>query len=130
VIGLDTNVVVRYVVRDDAHQTALVDAVFAELTAADPGFVSLVVAVETWWVLRTSYRVSTDECRTVLEALVEANELVLERPDLVRQALASTATGGDFADALIGLLGRAAGCSTVVTFDRGAVRHTGMTLLS
>ena len=96
-IGLDTNVVVRYVVRDDAHQTALVDALFADLTAADPGFVSLVVAVETWWVLRTSYRVSADECRSVLQALVEANELVLERPDLVRQALGVAATGADFA---------------------------------
>jgi predicted nucleic-acid-binding protein len=129
VIGLDTNVVVRYLVRDDAHQTALVDALFSELTAAEPGYVSLVVAVETWWVLRTSYGVSADECRAVLAALVEATELVVERPDVVRQALSLAAAGADFADALIALLGRTVGCSATATFDRGAARLAGMRLL-
>lgn len=128
-IGLDTNVVVRYLVRDDPRQTALADALFDQLTPQRPGFVSMVAAVEIWWVLRTRYRIPVEECRAVVSALLASQELVVERDDLVRQALATASTGADFADALLALLGRAAGCTEVVTFDRTAARTTGMRLL-
>jgi predicted nucleic-acid-binding protein len=129
VIGLDTNVVVRYLVRDDPGQTALADGVLDDLEAQDPGFVSVVVAVETWWVLRRSYHFSQVECLTVMNGLIASRELVFEHADVVRRSLVSAARGSDFADAVIVALGQRAGCTETVTFDAGAARAVGMRLL-
>jgi predicted nucleic-acid-binding protein len=129
VIGIDTNVLVRYLVRDEPEQTALADQLVDALEAEDPAFVSVVVLVETWWVLRRSYRFSRQECLDVLTGLAGSRQLVLESAEVVRQALTGTAAGADFADALIAALGRRAGCAETVTFDQGSARRAGMRLL-
>ena len=128
-IGIDTNVLVRYLVRDEPEQTALADRLVDALHVDDPAFVSVVVLVETWWVLRRSYGFSHGECLGVLTGLVGSGQLVLESAEVVRQAMTSTAVGADFADALVAALGRRAGCSETVTFDQGSARRAGMRLL-
>jgi len=126
-IGLDTNVVVRYIMRDDPEQTALADAVMSGLTAREPGYLSLVVLVELWWVLGRSYRRSTAERERLFAELVRTDELKIESHAIVESALGRVAEGADFADALISEVGAQAGCRTCVTFDEMAAKNTGMT---
>jgi predicted nucleic-acid-binding protein len=129
VIGLDTNVLVRHVLQDDDRQSAAASAFLDALEPDDPGFVSLPVVVEIFWVLRGVGQYRTEQITSVISALLSAAEVRVERSDLVARALRSTADGADFADALIAEIGRAAGCRTTVTFDRGAARRAGMSLL-
>lgn len=129
-IGLDTNVLVRYAVRDDARQTRLADQLFAALDTESPGFLSHTVLVETWWVLRRAYAFPPDQCREFFGILLDAREFIIEEPDLARAALQRTVDGADFADALVSEAAKAAGSSTTMTFDRQAAKHAGMTLLT
>ena len=127
-IGLDTNVVVRYLVQDDPDQSAAASALIEDLTETNPGYISLVTVVELYWVLRRSYEVKPDRCTEILEGLLEARELRVGQDDVVRAALRD-ADGLDFADAVIAELGRAAGCEHTVTFDRRAAHGRAVQLL-
>lgn len=128
-IGLDTNVLVRYLTQDDAGQAALANELIDQLTEAQPGYVTMIVLAETYWVLRRAYRVDHAEVTTALQGLVDSKEIVTERADTVRRALRRVADGADVADALIGELGVDAGCDHTVTFDRKAAKAAGMKLL-
>lgn len=129
-IGLDTNVVVRYLVQDDPDQSAMASALVDELTETDPGYLSLVTVVELYWVLRRAYRVGADRCAELLGGLLDARELRVDRDAIVRAALTASRGGVDFADAVIAELGRIAGCDHTVTFDQRAARDGAMQLLS
>jgi predicted nucleic-acid-binding protein len=130
-IGLDTNVLVRYVLQDDPHQAPKASRLFESLSADAPGFVPVVVLVELAWVLGAGYKVPRPELAAVFETLLRSKELVIDRADLVTQALARFAAGGaDFADALIERMAAAAGCTTTMTFDQGAAKAAGMTLVT
>lgn len=129
-IGLDTNVFVRYVMQDDARQSPRASRLIDALTADEPGFVPLVALVELVWVLGSGYRLSREQLAAVLERLLRSKELVIDRADLVMQALVRFRTGGaDFADALIERIASAAGCTVTMTFDQGAAKAAGMTLV-
>lgn len=128
-IGLDTNVVVRYLVQDDEEQSAAATALIDGFDGADQGYLSLVTVIETYWVLRRAYRVSADRCADLLEGLVNARELRIDRDAIVRAAIPATRGGLDFADCVIAELGRAAGCESTVSFDRRAARDGWMQLL-
>ncbi len=128
-IGLDTNVLIRYLTQDDDEQTPRATEFVEALDEQDQAFVALVVLVEVHWVLRAAFGVSADEAASIVERLLAASWLVVQEADLVRRAVGRVQTGVDFADAVIAELGTAAGCTTTVTFDRRAVRHPGMTLL-
>jgi predicted nucleic-acid-binding protein len=129
--GLDTNVLVRYVVQDDLAQSATATRLIENFTAAAPGFVSMIVVVEMVWVLQSSYKAERREIARVLEALLRSRELVVEHAELVWQALrVFTQSGGDFADCLIQRCGRAAGCDETITFDQRASRTAGMKFLA
>ena len=128
--GLDTNVLVRYVMQDDPSQSPLATGLIESLSAEDPGFVPVVVLVELVWVLSCSYGLSRAEVATVLGTLLRSKELVIDRAELVAQALRRYSTASaDFADALIERLAAAAGCPLTLTFDVGAVKAAGMTLV-
>jgi len=128
VIGLDTNVLVRYVMQDDPRQSARANRLIESLSADEPGYVSLVAVVELVWVLAGSYGLTRAQVATVLETLLRSKELVVDRAELVTQALKRFGTGGaDFADALIERIAATAGCSATLTFDAGAVKAAGMT---
>ena len=129
-IGLDTNVVVRYLTQDDPDQAARANRLFAGLTEDNPGYVSHVVLAETYWVLRSGYQADRVEILQAVQGLLEAREISVEAPDVVRRAVRDAASGGGFADALIARSAESAGCSTTMTFDSKAAKLTGMTLLS
>jgi predicted nucleic-acid-binding protein len=128
-IGLDTNIVVRYLTHDDPAQTARAIKLFASLSADDPGFLSLIVLVESVWVLERSYAFNKDEIVRMVETFLRGREVVVEQSELVSQALRNfDATGVDFADCLIERCGHAAECRYTATFDRRA-RQIGMRLI-
>lgn len=128
--GFDTNVLVRYFVRDDRVQTERADAVIRACTAAHPGFVGMVALVEIVWVLRAYYRTSKADLILILERLLNAHNLVLENSSTIQMALDRfRAAGCDFADCLIECSGQLAGCRRTVTFDRNAAKAAGMKLL-
>ena len=128
-IGLDTNVVVRYLVQDDPEQSAAASALIEELTETDPGYLSLVTVVELYWVLRRAYKVDVGRCAELVEGLLDAKELRVDHDAVVRAALTANRAGLDFADAIISELGRAAGCHHTVTFGQRAARDGAMKLL-
>ena len=121
-IGLDTNVLVRYTVQDDAGQSAAATSIVESLSEESPGFVSVVVIVELTWVLRRAYRSPDSVIAAVVRTLLDATEIVVQDSDAVRRALDRTAGGQEFPDALIAELGFLAGCSHTVTFDRPAAK--------
>lgn len=128
-IGVDTNVVVRYLTHDDPDQTPAARQIFRDLSADAPGFVSMTVLVETWWVLRRSYSTSAATCVDLLELLLGSPELVVESRDIARKALVRAKAGADFADAVIAVSGERAGCERTMTFDKRAAQTAGMTLV-
>ena len=127
--GLDSNVLLRYLTQDDAAQAARATRLIErELSERAPGFISLVVLVETCWVLKRIYGVTPAEISTTVRDLLDTRQLTIERRAAVARAL-ERAGAGNFADALIADIALDAGCSRVVTFDRKAAR-LGMTLLA
>ena len=128
-IGLDTNVVVRYLTHDDTAQTTAAARVIDSLSQDSPGFLSLIVIAELVWVLEGSYRFKKNEIERVLDTLLRSKELVIERAEIVFQALRKFSTSrADFADCLIERCGHAADCQSTVTFDQNAA-SAGMKLL-
>jgi predicted nucleic-acid-binding protein len=130
VIGLDTNVLARYVMQDDPRQSPRATRLIESLSAEAPGFVPVVTLVELVWVLSGSYGLSRAQVATVLETLLRSRELVIDRAELVSQALSRFGSAGvDFADALIDRTAAAAGCEATMTFDNAAAKTAGMTLV-
>jgi predicted nucleic-acid-binding protein len=129
-IGLDTHVLVRYIMQDDPRQSPMASRLVESLTAEAPGFVSLIAVIELTRVLESAYKLERAQVGSALEALLRTKELVVERADTVWKALRTYQhTKADFADALIERSSATAGCSRTMTFDRSAARHCGMTLV-
>ena len=126
-IGLDTNVLVRYFTQDDPHQSPHATEILERrLTVTNPGFVTLAVMIETVWVLRRRHRLDRIALADVIERMLEAAELVVECEQDVYTAMASMRDGhASFADALLLSRGQRAGCSAVLTFDKRALRIAG-----
>jgi predicted nucleic-acid-binding protein len=131
VIGLDTNILVRYIMQDDIKQSPMATRLVESLTAESAGFVPLVSIVELGWVLSSAYELSRSQLVEAFEALLRTKELVVERGETVWKGLRLLqSSGGDFADCLIACSAEAAGCAKTMTFDRGAAKNGGMRLLS
>ena len=128
-IGLDTNVVVRYLTQDDPVQSPkATELIERGLSEEDPGFVSVVAMAETAWVLERIYGLTAEEMAAAIERMLEVDVLVVESEQQVFTAMIAVKEGrGSFADALIGALGTKAGCSHTVTFDQ---KHFGSLPLS
>jgi len=126
-IGLDTNVLVRYVTQDDPIQSAKATAWIEErLTPENPGFISVVAMAETVWVLERTYGVADQDIAATIERLLKAEALVVENEQQVFAAMITLKENqGSFADALIAALGVEAGCPGTLTFDRRALRLAG-----
>lgn len=130
-IGIDTNVLVRYLMRDEPEQSAIARSFMFSLSRDEPGFVSSVVLAELSWVLARAYRVPRGHIADGLEALLRTHDLVIENRDASFRALALYRAGKhvEFADALIAMIASLAGASRTVTFDRRAGGETVMQLL-
>jgi predicted nucleic-acid-binding protein len=124
VIGLDTNVLVRYLVQDDPVQSALaVDVLERRASATEPAFISVVTVAETVWVLDRHYRFGREQIANAIEGLLCADVIAVEsEPEVFVAAVALREGRGEFADALIGALCIKAGCGRVLSFDRKALR--------
>jgi predicted nucleic-acid-binding protein len=128
--GLDTNILVRYITKDDLEQGRRAADLLRNLTLESMGYVSLVTLIELVWVLRSQYRLSKSELIQRLEQMLDTPELIVENHSAVKLALRRFASGkADFADCLIERLGYTAGCNETVTFDLNASRFAGMRLL-
>ena len=127
-IGLDTNVLVRYLVEDDPEQAPRAAALIEQ--ASETGerlFVPQIVLCEIVWVLESSFRFPREKIVSVLAALLRSRQLVIEDVGTSRLALERyAARGGDFADYVIVERCRAAGCERVASFDGGLASEEGV----
>ena len=123
-IGLDTNVVLRYLLQDDPAQTRLANRIFEQqLSAANPGFLNLATVLEIVWVLRSVLGRTPIQIAAHLETILSRTALEVQNAEQVYEAAFALKRGtGEFEDALIGALNAWAGCSSTVTFDRKAGR--------
>jgi predicted nucleic-acid-binding protein len=129
-IGLDTNVLVRYIADDDALQSAVAARIIESFSSESPGYVPVVVVAEVVWVLQFSYRFSKQEIVEVLEKLLRSSELLVENAEIVDRALrAFRASRADFPDCLIASCAQTAGCQHTVTFDKRAASLANMRLI-
>ncbi len=124
-VGLDTNVLLRYLVQDDPAQSPrATEIVERRLTRRDPGFVSLVSILEIVWVLGTLYKRSRLEIADHVEMILAADTLEVQNEQEVYQAVVALRNRtGSFEDALIGGLGAWRGCSATLTFDQNAAKR-------
>ena len=131
-IGLDTNVVIRYLTQDDAKQSPIATRLMEKaLSSDDPGFISLVVLAEVVWVLVSLYSVDRTGVSDVVSALLTTEQLRVDSAELVwRTKRRYEASKADFSDALIAECAVAAGCKRAVTFDRTAAATSGFELLT
>ena len=129
-IGLDTNILVRYLTQDDPIQAPkATELIERRLTQEKPGFVSFVAMVETVWVLERAYGLTPHEIVGAVERVLQTDVLVVENEQDVFTAMIALKEGhGSFADAVIAALGARMGCSCTLTFDRKALRLPGFEL--
>ena len=129
-IGIDTNVLVRYIAQDDATQSRRATSfIEKECNEATPGFVGLVVLVEVVWVSESSYGATREEVADIVRRILSIRQLVVQDAETAWKALRLfESSKADFADCLVANSAGAAGCKSVVTFDKQASK-AGMTLL-
>ena len=129
-IGLDSNILVRYLTQDDPIQSAKATEILERrVTEENPGFVSIVAMVEIVWVLERAYGLPTHEIVRAVERVLQTGVLVVENEQEVFTAMIAAKDGrGSFADAVIAALGSRMGCSCTLTFDRKALRLPGFQL--
>lgn len=126
-LGLDTNVLVRYLVRDDQPQFEKARKLIKrESDRNTPVLVSLLVLLETEWVLRSRYELSKSEILAAFSALLDAADLTFEDEPTVEQALYTwNESAADFTDCLIEARNRRLGCAATATFDARAMKLIG-----
>lgn len=125
-IGLDTNVLVRYIIQDDTKQAAKATALVEGLTSEEPGFISCIVLCELNWVLKSAYQVEKAQSISVIKKILSAAVFEIENLDCCMKALRAYEAGrADFSDYIIRELAIKAGCSAVVTFDNVALVSEG-----
>ena len=129
-IGLDTNILVRYLTQDDQIQSPKANEIIERrLTEDNPGFVSIVAMAEIVWVLDRAYGLGAHEIAAAVEHILQTEALVVENEQEVFTAMIALRAGqGSFSDALIAALGARMGCSRTLTVDHRALRLPGFEL--
>lgn len=131
-IGLDTNVLVRFFAQDEPQQSKAARALINEkLTRDRPGYVAAIVLAEFAWVMKRLYAADRDEVAAAIEGLLTSPVMAVEYKPLIWKALGdfrSTSIG--FSDCLIKHINAAAGCEATCTFDRSAAKIAGFRLLA
>ncbi len=130
-LGVDTNVLVRYLLGDDRRQAeAARSAVMGSLAAGTPLLVSLITLIETEWVLRSRAALPKSEVLTVFKQLLEARDIAFENESVVERAIYMFENGrADFAECLMVAQYHHLGCDAMLTFDAKAARLPGCQLL-
>ena len=127
-IGLDTNILVRYIAQDDKTQSLLATRLIeGECSESNPGYVGQVVLAEVVWVSESRYGATRAEVAQIVRRILSIRQLTVQNVEIAWQALRAFEVGkADFADCLIERTASAAGCGRTMTFDKKA----GMTLLA
>lgn len=128
-IGIDTNVLLRYLTRDDEAQHAAAETVLLALTPESPGFITQVTLAELYWTLARGFRYSKQQRLGIIRRLLWSESLEFDDGEGVVRALHLAEDGADFADALIQGTMEQFGATETVTFDRGAAEKLGWRLL-
>ena len=129
-IGLDTNVLVRYLMLDDEIQTPQAKAIMDGFTEENPGFISLPTLLELLWVLKRRYKIPKEKSLHVVAALLASPVLCFQENNAVNEALEiARRENNDLPDVLVSIFGRDAGCSRTLTFDQKAAIIPGMVLV-
>lgn len=130
-IGIDTNVLVRFLAQDDDIQSPAATRFMARLTRERPGFVSAVVLAEISWVLSRAYKTPRAKIAEAIDGLLRSAELIVENADAAYRALGAyqASPSAEFADALIAQTALLAGAAETVTFDKDAASELGLRLL-
>ena len=131
VIGIDTNVLVRYIVEDDFEQAVQARQLIENVSSVkNPAFISLLVLCELVWVLKFSYKCDRQQIAVVLENVFLTESFVFENHEVAWVAFHDYTEGSaDFADCLIARLNQQNDCSTTYTFDKKAAKLANSTLL-
>ena len=130
-IGIDTNVLVRFLVDDEPGQNRLARQLMAERTPEDPAYVSALVIAETVWVLNRRLKFPLPVITQLVQDLLAAESLVIEHTEELDALLSSTTPRSDLADYLIAWAAKRAGCRMTMTFDETAAEAVpGMELLA
>ena len=124
-IGLDTNVLLRYLAQDDPKQSPrATEVIERRLTEQEPGFVSLVTILEVVWVLKSLFKRSRQQIANDVEMLLAADTLEVQNEQEVYLAVVYLRNGiATFEDALIGSLNTWRGCSATLTFDEDTAKR-------
>jgi len=131
-IGIDTNVLLRLLVRDHEEQVRAVERfISTRFSKDDPGYVSRVVIAETAWVLTDVYGYDRMQIAAAIRAVMNVCELQLESADEVDEAIVVfEQSSAGFTDCLLARTNAAAGCDHTITFDRKAAKLQGFKLLT
>jgi predicted nucleic-acid-binding protein len=127
--GLDTNILIRYFIKDDPEQTQVAVNLIDSLTRTEPGWIGAAIFMELDWVLNKVFKLKKDRVVKIFNTLLVSREVVVENAEAVREALQRyRSRNTDFSDCLIASSAKAAGCSRTLTFDHIAARDAGMEL--
>ena len=130
-IAVDTNVLLRYILRDDERQFTASASFFQARTMEDPAFVGLIVLCELAWSLRRRFGFSAQQVSAVVATLFETAEVQIEDEAGVSACLTNASRSAEIADLLINFCANRAGCASTVTLDQNAAaRIPGMELLA
>lgn len=127
-IGVDTNILVRYLTKDDEQQW---EKAVEIIEGTEQCFVANIVLCELVWVLRGKpYQFSREEISKTIEMMLQCAVFELENRSVVYQALQRFKQGNaDFSDYLIGAIAQQSGCTTTATFDKKLREDKGFNLL-
>ena len=129
-IGLDTNVLLRYILSDDPIDSPKARAVFRSLTRQEPGWIGIGTVFEMVWVLFQVKKMGREPVSKALTELLLLDTIIFEQDSIFASALLRfRTTKADLADCMIAASAKAAGCSKTLTFDRIAARDAGMELI-
>lgn len=122
--GIDTNILVRFLTRDDEKQAKRAAEILTEECSPEsPGFLTNIVLVELVWTLSRVYEYTRPQIASGVHALLNSKELRFESPDELHAALEHYEEGrADFADYLIGSIALKNDCEETLTFDKKAAK--------
>lgn len=123
--GLDTNVLIRYLVQDDRTQSAQASRfIETSCTEDNPCYIGQIVLCELAWVLESNYRQTREEIAAIIEKLLQIGQLEVSTPNVVWRALDDyKKSNADFPDHLLARINESAGCTSTVTFDKKASKQ-------